>query len=101
MKMIALIGGMSWESSVEYYRLINEGVQASLGGLHSARSVMYSVDFADIELLQREGRWEEAAQSMVKAARSLESSGADFIVLCTNTMHKAADEIQANTRLPL
>ena len=101
MKTIGLIGGMSWESSVEYYRLINEGVQASLGGLHSARSVMFSVDFADIELLQREGRWEEAAHSMVKAAQSLESSGADFIVLCTNTMHKAADEIQANTRIPL
>jgi aspartate racemase len=101
MKTIGLIGGMSWESSVEYYRLINEGVQASLGGLHSARSVMFSVDFADIELLQREGRWEEAARSMVKAAQSLESSGADFIVLCTNTMHKAADEIQANTRIPL
>jgi len=100
MKTIGLIGGMSWESSIEYYRLINEKVQSSLGGLHSAKSLMVSVDFAEIEILQREGRWEEAAQKMVAAAQSLERGGADFIVLCTNTMHKAAGDIQAHTRIP-
>ncbi len=101
MKTIGLIGGMSWESSLEYYRLINEGVKQALGGLHSAKSVMVSVDFADIEVLQREGRWEEAAKMMVKAAKHVESGGADFVLLCTNTMHKAADEMQANIHIPL
>jgi len=101
MKTIGLIGGMSWESSGEYYRLINEMVHERLGGFHSAESVMLSVDFAEIELMQREGRWEEMAQRLAKAAKSLESSGADFILLCTNTMHKVADEIQADMRVPL
>jgi amino-acid racemase len=100
MKTIGLIGGMSWESSSEYYRIINEETKARLGPLHSAKCLMLSVDFAEIETLQREARWEEAARSMVAAARSLENGGADFIVLCTNTMHKAAGEIQANTHLP-
>ena len=101
MKTIGLIGGMSWESSVEYYRIINELVAAKLGGLHSAKSLMASVDFAEIEILQHQDRWEEAAQMLARAAKSLESSGADFIVLCTNTMHKVADEVQASVNIPL
>ena len=101
MKTIGLIGGMSWESSIEYYRIINEAVKEKLGGLHSAKSIMVSVDFAEVEILQREGKWSEAARMMVDAAKSLENGGADFIVICTNTMHKAADEIQANVKIPL
>ena len=101
MKTIGLIGGMSWESSIEYYRLINEITKAKLGGLHSAKSIMVSVDFAEIEILQHEGRWDEAAQRLINAAKSLESSGADFIVICTNTMHKVAKEIQASIQIPL
>ena len=101
MKTIGLIGGMSWESSIEYYRIINETVKAKLGGLHSAKSIMYSVDFADIEILQHQGQWAEAAQMLIDAAKNLENSGADFIVLCTNTMHKVADDIQANVKIPL
>jgi len=100
MKTIGLIGGMSWESSIEYYRIINQTVKARLGGLHSAKSVMYSVDFAEVEILQHQGRWAEAAQRLIEAAKRLENSGAELIVLCTNTMHKVADEIQANVKLP-
>ena len=100
MKTIGLIGGMSWESSVEYYRIINETTKAKLGGLHSAKSIMYSVDFAEIELLQHQERWQEAAQVLIDAARSVENSGADFVVLCTNTMHKVADDIQAHINIP-
>jgi aspartate racemase len=99
-KTIGLIGGMSWESSIEYYRIINEVTQRSLGGFHSAKSVMYSVDFAEVEVLQHQGRWKEAADLMVAAAQSLERSGADFVILCTNTMHKLADEIEANIKIP-
>ena len=101
MKTIGLIGGMSWESSIEYYRIVNEIAKAKLGGLHSAKSIMYSVDFAEIETLQYQGRWQEAAQVLIGAAESLESGGADFIVLCTNTMHKVADDVQAHTRIPI
>ena len=100
MKTIGLIGGMSWESSVEYYRIINETTKAKLGGLHSAKSIMYSVDFAEIELLQHQGRWHEAAQVLINAAKSVENGGADFVVLCTNTMHKVADDIQAHINIP-
>ncbi|GED69316.1 racemase [Brevibacillus reuszeri] len=100
MKTIGLIGGMSWESSLVYYRLLNEEVKARLGGLHSAKCVLYSVDFAEIERLQREARWEEAGQAMAKAARSLEAAGADLIVLCTNTMHKLTSAIEEATKLP-
>jgi len=100
MKTIGLIGGMSWESSLEYYRIVNETTKAKLGGLHSAKSIMYSVDFAEIELLQHQGRWQEAAQVLIEAARSVENSGADFVVLCTNTMHKVADDIQAHINIP-
>ena len=100
MKTIGLIGGMSWESSIEYYRIINETVKARLGGLHSAKSLMYSVDFAEIEVLQHQGRWTEASKILVEAAKNLERGGADFIVLCTNTMHKVAEDIQANVNIP-
>jgi aspartate racemase len=100
MKTIGLIGGMSWESSIEYYRIINETTKAKLGGLHSAKSLMVSVDFADVEVLQHQGRWAEAAQMLVEAGKSLQKGGADFLVLCTNTMHKVADEIQESVNLP-
>ena len=101
MKTIGLIGGMSWESSIEYYRMINEVVRARLGGLHSARCVMYSVDFADIEPLQQEGKWPEAARLLIAAAGNLERGRADFLVLCTNTMHKLADDIEKHVQIPL
>lgn len=101
MKTIGLIGGMSWESSSEYYRIINEEIRQRLGGLHSAKCVLYSVDFEEIEICQRNGEWEKAAQILTDAARSLETAGADFIVICTNTMHKVANEIQAGIHIPL
>ncbi len=101
MKTIGLIGGMSWESSIEYYRLINEVVRERLGGLHSAQSLMFSVDFAEIEHLQHEGRWEQATRMMVEAAKRLERGGADFVVICTNTMHKMADQVQDQISIPL
>ena len=101
MKVIGLIGGMSWESTVPYYRLINEGVKARLGGLHSAKIVLYSVDFAEIERLQHRGEWDEAGALLADAARALERAGADFVVLCTNTMHKVAPAIEAAVAIPL
>jgi aspartate racemase len=101
MKTIGLIGGMSWESSIEYYRIINEAVRERLGGLHSAKCLMYSVDFAEIEPLQHGGKWTAAAERMIEAARHVEDGGADFLVLCTNTMHRTADEIEKHTRIPL
>jgi amino-acid racemase len=101
MKTIGLIGGMSWESSIEYYRIINEAVRTRLGGVHSAQSLMYSVDFAEVEQLQHQNRWEEATQLMIDAARRLESGGADVIAICTNTMHKMADDVQRNIHVPL
>lgn len=101
MKTIGLIGGMSWESSIEYYRIINEEVRTRLGKLHSAQSLMYSVDFAEVELLQREGRWDEATVSMIDAARRLERGGADFVVICTNTMHRMAEEVQQSIRISI
>lgn len=100
MKTIGLLGGMSWESSLEYYRLINEGVKAQCGGLHSANCVLYSVDFAEIEQLQQAGEWAEAAAVLTAAAQKLEKAGADFWILCTNTMHKVADEIQSQMNIP-
>lgn len=101
MKNIGLIGGMSWESSIEYYRIINQQVRAVLGGVHSARSVMVSVDFGEIEKLQAEGDWEEATRIMVQCAREVEGAGADFILICTNTMHLMAEEVQAAIDIPL
>ena len=100
MKTIGLIGGMSWESSIEYYRIINETAKEMLGGLHSAKSLMVTVDFAEIEKMQHEDRWDDAAKILVKCAQDLERGGADLIVLCTNTMHKLADQIIANTNIP-
>jgi aspartate racemase len=101
MKSIGLLGGMSWESTLEYYRIINQEVQARLGGLHSARCLLYSVDFAEIEALQHRDRWSQAGALLAEAARRLELGGADFLVLCTNTMHKVADDIQAGSGIPL
>ena len=101
MKTIGLVGGMSWESSLEYYRIINEMVRERLGGLHSAKCVMYSVDFAEIEELQHDGEWKKAADAMVDAARHVETGGADFVVICTNTMHMMADEVEASIGIPL
>jgi aspartate racemase len=101
MKTIGLIGGMSWESSIEYYRIINETVREKLGGLHSAKSVMVSVDFAEIEILQHQGRWDEATQAMINAARQVERGGADLVLICTNTMHRMAADVQNNIAIPL
>ena len=101
MKRIGLIGGMSWESSAEYYRLINEEVRNRLGSTHSAKSLMWSMDFAEIETLQHEGNWQALSDKMCQAAVSLERGGADFIVICTNTMHKLAKQVQACLNIPL
>ncbi len=101
MKTIGMIGGMSWESSLEYYRIINETVKARLGGLHSAKSLMFSFDFETIEQLQRAGNWAEATRLMVQAGRQLERGGADFVIICTNTMHKMAADVQAGINIPL
>ena len=101
MKTIGLLGGMSWESTVPYYQAINRVVGARLGGLHSARIVLFSVDFHEIEQLQHADRWDEAAEILIRAARALERAGADFLVLCTNTMHKVAPEITRAVPLPL
>jgi len=101
MKVIGLIGGMSWESTVPYYRLINETVVARLGGLHSARLVLYSVDFHDIERLQHDGDWDAAGELLAQAARSLQAAGAEVLVLCTNTMHKVAAQLEAAVGIPL
>lgn len=100
-KTIGLIGGMSWESSIEYYRIINESVRGKLGGLHSAKCIMYSVDFAEMEPLQHLGKWNEATEILIAAARSVEAGGADFVMICTNTMHKVADEVQKHLRIPI
>lgn len=100
MKTIGLIGGMSWESSLEYYRLVNELVKERLGGYHSAKVIMDSLDFAEVELLQHEGRWQEAGKLMAESAHTLQTSGADFVVLCTNTMHKCTAEIENAIHIP-
>jgi aspartate racemase len=101
MKKIGLIGGMSWESSIEYYRIINQQVREALGGVHSARSVMVSVDFGEIETLQIRGDWEEATRILVQCAQEVERAGADFFLICTNTMHLMAEEVQAGVGIPL
>lgn len=101
MKTIGLIGGMSWESTAHYYQQINEQIKQRLGGLHSARIVLYSVDFHDIERLQAAGKWNEAGECLAAAARALVAAGADFLVLCTNTMHKVAPAIEAAAGIPL
>jgi aspartate racemase len=99
--VIGLIGGMSWESSAEYYRIINREVRRRLGGAHSARSLMWSVDFGEVEHLQHRGDWDELTRQMIDAGGRLERGGADFVVLCTNTMHRMADELAAAIRIPL
>ncbi len=101
MKTIGLLGGMSWESSLEYYRAINEGIKSSLGGLHSAKTVMVSVDFETIEKLQHDGDWELTAKILSDAAKKVELAGADFLLICTNTMHKVAPQIIQAINIPL
>ncbi len=100
MKTIGLIGGMSWESTQTYYRLINQRVRDELGGLHSPKLVLYSVDFAEIEALQRQGNWDAAGEILGAAGQSVESAGAEFLVLCTNTMHKVASQIERAVSIP-
>ena len=101
MKVIGLVGGMSWESSVEYYRVINEVTRDRLGPLYSAKSLMYTVNFHDVEQMQRAERWDDAAALLIDAAKRLERGGADCVVICTNTMHKLADQVQAAVEIPL
>lgn len=101
MKTIGMLGGMSWESTASYYKAINQGVKSVLGGLSSAKICLYSVDFSEIEKLQHAGKWDETALILTKAAQSVEAGGADFLLICTNTMHKVADEIQANISIPI
>jgi aspartate racemase len=101
MKVIGLIGGMSWESSAVYYKIINEKTKAHLGGVHSCQCLMYSVDFGEIAALQHKGDWAKLSEIMIDAAKRLERGGANFIVLCTNTMHKLADDIEAHVSIPL
>ena len=101
MKTIGLIGGMSWESTVDYYRLINETVKRELGGLHSAKIILVSVDFQEIETYQFAGQWDKSAEVLVKAAQTLAAAGADFVLICTNTMHKIAEQVTAAIDIPL
>jgi aspartate racemase len=101
MKTIGMIGGMSWESTLSYYQAINQGVKSTLGGLHSAKICLYSVDFAEIEILQHQGLWDDTAIDLSNAAKAVEAGGADFLLICTNTMHKVADDIQAQISIPI
>ena len=101
MKTIGLIGGMSWESTVTYYQMINEGIKDSLGGLHSAKVLLYSVDFFEIEALMSRGAWDDAAELLGDVAQRLEAAGADMILICTNTLHKVAPQVQSRIRVPL
>ena len=101
MKTIGLLGGMSWESTVTYYQIINETIKARLGGLHSAKIYLHSVDFAEIEKHQSKGEWDKSAVVLSKAAKSLEQAGADYIVICTNTMHKVAPDIEKEINIPI
>ncbi|RLV60009.1 aspartate/glutamate racemase family protein [Parashewanella curva] len=101
MKTIGLLGGMSWESTASYYKAINEGVKAELGGLHSAKICLYSVDFNEIETLQHQGKWDTTAAILSRAAQKVEAAGADFLLICTNTMHRVAEEVQKAISIPL
>ena len=101
MKTIGLVGGMSWESTLEYYRVINQYTKERLGGFHSAKIVLDSVDFAEVESRQHEGRWDDLTQLMIDAAQRVERAGAGLLVICTNTMHKMADDVQRQIRIPL
>jgi len=101
MKTIGMLGGMSWESTASYYKAINESVRNKLGGLHSAKICMYSVDFDVIEKLQHQGKWDETAEILSKAASSIEAAGADFLLICTNTMHKVVSQIESSISIPI
>jgi aspartate racemase len=101
MKVIGLIGGMSWNSTLEYYRIINESFARRLGGLHSARLVLYNLDFDEIQRAQHEDRWDDTARILIDAGNALKRAGADFLVICTNTMHKVADDVEQSVGLPL
>ncbi len=101
MKTIGLIGGMSWESTVTYYKIVNETVKKELGGLHSAKVLLYSVDFSEIEKCQADGDWDKSAVILTAAAKRLETAGADFILICTNTMHKVVPQIQSSIHIPV
>ncbi|WP_408900188.1 aspartate/glutamate racemase family protein [Photobacterium piscicola] len=101
MKTIGMLGGMSWESTASYYKAINEGVKAELGGLSSAKICLYSVNFEEIEKLQHQGRWNDTAVILTQAAKAVEAGGADFLIICTNTMHKVATEIEAEISIPI
>ena len=101
MKTIGLIGGMSWESTLSYYKAINQGIKKQLGGLHSAKLVLFSVDFDEIEKLQHQGKWQETADILSNAAKSIEKAGADFFLICTNTMHKVAEQVENSVNIPL
>jgi aspartate racemase len=101
MKIIGLIGGMSWNSTLEYYRIINESVARRLGGLHSARLILYNLDFDEIKKAQHEGRWDDTANILVDAGNAVKRAGADFLVICTNTMHKVAEDVEGKVGLPL
>ncbi len=101
MKTIGMNGGMSWESTASYYKAVNEGVKAALGGLHSAKVCLYSVNFEQIEKLQRQGRWDEAGTILAQAAQSVEAGGADFVMICTNTMHKVLPQVEAAIHIPV
>lgn len=101
MKTIGMLGGMSWESTASYYQAVNQGVKAELGGLHSAKICLYSVNFSEIEQFQHAGQWTETARILTDAAQKVEAGGADFLLICTNTMHKVADEIQSGISIPI
>lgn len=101
MKTVGMLGGMSWESTSSYYTAINEGIKASLGGLHSAKICMVSVDFHEVEVLQSQGNWDEAAELLAQASLSVQAGGADFLLICTNTMHKVAPQIEASLTIPI
>jgi len=101
MKTIGLVGGMSWESTLEYYRVINQHTKERMGGFHSAKLVLYSVDFAEVESAQHEGRWDDLTRLMIDAAQRVERAGAELLLICTNTMHKMADDVQKNIGIPL
>ena len=101
MKTIGMLGGMSWESTSTYYRVLNEGIKAELGGLHSAKIILYSVDFDEIEVLQHAGDWDATAEILVDAAKKVQAAAADFLLICTNTMHKVAHQVEAAIDIPL
>lgn len=101
MKTIGMLGGMSWESTASYYKAINDGIKTELGGLNSAKICLYSVNFDEIEKLQHEGKWNETASILIRAAKSVEAGGADFLIICTNTMHKVAADIEAQISIPI